>query len=293
MKNYIIFYNEKEGTNALIRLLDNFEQTSIVRQAKEWEPFDQHAYGKLSQGKLMRCLDLVFSNSPSDFEELNNIYTQTARAPIQNFDRNKAVGFKMRFYAPWRTLKIRKLIFMFRTLFDFVNNYYEQSYRNELLRILKKNNVVAYVVVRQDILRWALSRYHGDGSGQPGHLQFKLANGEISREDIAKLEVNIDALKQNIKVCKRLLHRKRNLVKYLNTANIPTYPIMYEDFLTDKHSYFKQFFQKIGIDVSEEEIDSALDKGAYFEKVHSNDISKFVINHEEVLAKLGDQFEPW
>ncbi len=45
--------------------------------------------------------------------------------------------------------------------------------------------------------------------------------------------------------------------------------------------------------ISAEEIDAVLQRGEYFEKVHSDDISEFVVNHQEVLEKFGNRFISW
>jgi hypothetical protein len=44
MNNFIVLFEEKEGTSSLVRLLDNFERVSVVHHKKGggWEPFDQH-----------------------------------------------------------------------------------------------------------------------------------------------------------------------------------------------------------------------------------------------------------
>lgn len=44
MNNFIVLFEEKEGTSPLVRLLDNFERVSAVHHenAGGWEPFDQH-----------------------------------------------------------------------------------------------------------------------------------------------------------------------------------------------------------------------------------------------------------
>lgn len=41
------------------------------------------------------------------------------------------------------------------------------------------------------------------------------------------------------------------------------------------------------------DIENAIKLGSVFKKVHSDDISEFVINHEEVLKKFGDRCQMW
>lgn len=81
MRNFIIIFAEKEGTSPLVRLLNNFEQISIIHQVDviDWEPFDIHNRGAMTLGNLERCLDIIFSDDAIDFSQLNQIYTGTAK----------------------------------------------------------------------------------------------------------------------------------------------------------------------------------------------------------------------
>ena len=69
--------------------------------------------------------------------------------------------------------------------------------------------------------------------------------------------------------------------------------MIYEEFLADKYKYFSQIFDFLDLQVSSEQIDVALNEGEYFKKVHSDDISDFVENHEEVKEKFADRFISW
>jgi hypothetical protein len=97
MQNFIIFFGGKEGTSPLVRLLNNFEQISIIHQVnnKGWEPFDRHNCGHMSIRNLKRCLDIVFNKASTDFEQLNQIYIRTAKRPLEEISRNGVIGFKM------------------------------------------------------------------------------------------------------------------------------------------------------------------------------------------------------
>ncbi len=57
--------------------------------------------------------------------------------------------------------------------------------------------------------------------------------------------------------------------------------------------YFRKFTDLIDLDTSTEDIHEAINKGTVFEKVHSNDISEFVVNHDEVLEKFENRFVKW
>lgn len=263
MRRFIIFFEEKEGTSPLVRLLNNFDQISIVHQIGNtgWEPFDLHNCGAIALENFVQCLELIFNKEPLDIASLNRIYTQTAKSPLEAFNKNTAVGFKMRF-------KPRPVM---QALFD----------------LIEKNEVVVFMAIRQDVLRWALSKYHGDGTGRKGHLQFKLAKGEIHKEQIKKIHVDCQELKKIISRCEQSHLRKRNLRRALIQRGVEVYQLRYEDFLSDKLGYFQRVCKILGITLASDEITSALSKGTYFEKVHSDQIADFVENHQEVMERFG------
>ena len=162
-----------------------------------------------------------------------------------------------------------------------------------MLDQLKKNNIVVFFAVRQDLLRWGLSKYHGDGTGKTGHLQFDLANGKINKQDIANITVDCQRLGKIITECEKVHAKKRRLMAQFKSAGIETFPLLYEEFLTDPASYLRQLFARIELDVTQQEITSVLNQQAYFKKVHADDISTFVCNHQEVINTIGGRFLSW
>ena len=285
--NFIIFFEGREGTTALVDILNNFEQISIVRQvgSRGWEPFDYHNCGSMSLANLQQCLGMIYGDELLDWEKLNYIYTQTAKKNLGVFERSKSqsIGCKMRFYPPNKELRHQQQ--------EFKNS--RQEFRELMFKILKEYDITVFVAVRQDILRRSLSKYHGDGLKRNGHLQFKLAAGKIKREDIPKIHVDCEELAQEIIKCERKLQKKKMLLQKLSHLGIKTYPLLYEDFCADAFSYLEDFCQKLGISYSSDDIINALNQGTSFQKVHSEDISEFVINHEEVLEKFGDRYLAW
>ena len=157
-----------------------------------------------------------------------------------------------------------------------------------MFKTLKKYDITAFVAIRQDILRRSLSKYHGDGFKRNGHLQFKLATGKIKREDIPKVHVDCEELAQDIIKWERKLQEKKMLSEKFRHWGIKAYPLLYEDFCADAFSYLENFCNKLGISYSSDDITNALNQGTSFQKVHPEDISEFVINHEEVLEKFSD-----
>lgn len=296
MRNFIIFFTEKEGTSPLVRLLDHFESISVIHQAnnKGWEPFNRHNCGPMPLRDLEKCLDMIFDNASIDSEQLNQIYTKTAKLPLEETPAGDvSVGFKMRFVPPAKSFPLLAAISRRVGLSHALAKHDARKFRNMMFDVLKKHEVVVFLAVRQDILRWALSKYHGSGSGKAGHLQFELAAGRISKDEIGKINIDCNRLEQFIDSCAEIHRDKRRLMKELKSAGIQTYPVLYEDFLADKHNYFDNVLKCLELENATEEIDTALQKGAHFEKVHSDDISTFVENHEEVLQRFGDRFISW
>lgn len=296
MRDFIILFDEKEGTSPLVRLLDNFDQISILHQVDSggWEPFDRHNCGSMPLKNLEQCLGIVFDNKPVDMEYLNRIYTKTSSNPLEAISQNGVVGFKMRFRNPREIPRYTGFLPPWNRFWPkrFKANY-ASSFKSMMLDLLKRNNTTVFFAVRQDVLRWGLSKYHGDGTGMPGHLQFKLASGKINKENIGKIHVDCERLEEIIFECETLHAQKRQLMDELKIAGIRAHPLCYEDFLTDKHGYFKQVFEYLELDIPVDEIDAALSRGAYFGKVHADDISEFIVNSQEVIDQFGDRFVSW
>lgn len=290
--NFIIFFEEKEGTSPLVRMLDNFSQIDIIHQVdgKGWEPFNSHNCGAMSHDALRQCLESIYGSMPLDMEALNGIYTQTAQRSLEQFNKDHVLGCKMRFDSPiGRSSFISRLPFVGQRYSNFNNTLFSKL----MYRVLAENEVVALVAVRQDVLRQALSKYHGDGSGNAGHLQFKLADGLIQREDIAKIHVNCERLNQLITACERSLSRKRTLIKQFSERGIKTHVLLYEEFCSNKEKYFTDLFNFLDVDVSAEDISNVIQKDTRLQKVHSDDISEFVMNAEEVLERFENRYAAW
>lgn len=290
MKNFIIFFDEKEGTSPLVRLLDNFERISIIHQVGNWEPFDRHSCGPMPLKNLQCCLEMIFGREPADVARLNEVYLETAKNPLQETDPGTSVGFKMRFVPPAPVLPLTKAFPIWN---KGVEEITRRQYRRMMFDILKRNDVTVFLAVRQDLLRWALSKYHGDGSGNPGHLQFKLARRETSDFDLEPIHVDCSRLEQIITQCRKAHKRKQRLLNALRSKGIAAHPLRYEDFLNSKQAYFSRLLDLLEIEASGSEIQKALSKGSPLKKVHPDAISEFVTNHEEVAERIGSPFAAW
>lgn len=296
MRNFIIFFDGKEGTSPIVRLLNNFSQISIIHQVRNsgWEPFDRHNCGSMSIKNLKHCLEIIFNKESIDLKRLNHIYCKSSILPLEKISKDGVVGFKMR-YNNFREnpLPIKAFPLWNRLLRGMLKIFFSQPYKKMMLELLKRNNIIVFFAVRQDLLRWGLSKYHGDGQFKAGHLQFDLASGKISKEQIERFHVNCSQLEKIILKCKNLHNQKRKLIETFLLENIQVYPLCYENFLADKYNYFNQIFEILELEISKDEIDTAIKRGAYFKKVHSDDISDFVVNHQEVIEKFGNSFISW
>lgn len=296
MRNFIILFNEKAGTSPLVRLLDKFELISVVHQKNNtgFEPFDRHNCGRMSLADLKQCLDTIYGQGSRNAEALNRVYTKKAKRPLAAMSEKGVVGFKMRFSPPrpypfhidrfpaWNRLSDR----LFRKRFM-------RSFKTAMFDILKRHNVVVLLAVRQDVLRLGLSIYHGDGTGKPGHLQFKLARGVIDRDAIGKLDVDCERLETIISKCEAMHLEKRLLMEELTQVGIQTHPILYEEFVASKKHYLMDLFEVLELKITDDEVSRVLGQEEYLKKVHSDDISEFVENHEEVLNTFSDRFVSW
>jgi hypothetical protein len=159
--------------------------------------------------------------------------------------------------------------------------------------VFAARQVCVFVLVRRDALRWSLSKYHGDGSGRPGHLQFKLAAGDIGREDILAFDVDFARLDTLLTECRAAYARKRRLLADFAAAGVRAHVLFYEDFLVDQAAYLVRWFALLGHPVTPDAVARALAAGPQFEKVHGQDISTFVRNHAAVHARYGESIDGW
>ena len=281
-KNFVLLFEEKEGSSPLVRLLDNFTEIDVLHHEDNdgWEPFDQHNSGAMSLGNYRRCLDMIYDDTPTDLAALNTIYTRTAKCPLAPFDKTNSVGFKTRL----RPFHLRGPAFWRKIHYDRFNR--------TAFDVLRRHGVLAFVLVRQDVFRWALSKYHGDGSGQSGHLQFRLAEGEIGRKDIPKITVNLAEFEKTVVGCEKIVAKKQALLKELRANGIDASALTYEDFNADRTAYFRRLLDKLQVSASDADIAAAFEKGSHFKKVHSDSIEDFVINADEVIARFGHRFVP-
>ena len=296
MRNFIIFFDEKSGTSPLVRLLDQFRLITIVHQVNNsgFEPFDRHNCGRMRLNDLRRCFNIIFKHGSRNHEKLNRIYTRTAKKPLEVIPAEGIVGLKMRFTPPMRDpFQIDGLSAWNAWAERRLTEVYTRKFERTMIDTLRRHGVVVLMAIRQDVLRLGLSKYHGDGTGKPGHLQFKLAKGAIKKNDIGKMNVDCQRLEEIITQCERRHDMKRHHIEEFRQAGLQVHPILYEDFLADRRSYLQKLFQYLELDIAEDEMAHVLSQEEYLKKVHSHDISEFVENHEEIMSRFGDRYVSW
>jgi hypothetical protein len=285
-----MFFDEKEGTTPIVRLMNNFPAVDVIRAMGEWEPFDRHACGAMPLSSLRQCLDLVFSGGSA--ADINPIYERTATRRVSEFSSDGSVGFKMRFTAPRQPWVPPGGQFV-PGLADRIESASRSRFSRMMFEVLSRHDVLVLLAVRQDLLRWALSKHHGDGTGRPGHIQFRLASGKLARGEIPRIAVDPDVLERKIERCRAIHAEKRRLMAELQAAGIDVLALRYEDFLADPIGYFTDLLTHLGHAVSEEVVQTALARGARVERVHGDDLSEFFINADELEARFGGCFERW
>ena len=292
MSGFFVMFDEKEGTTNLVMLLDQFQGISVVRQVdkKGWEPFDWYKHRSLTPATLMQCLDLLFSPGEANKEKLNRLYLKSAKRALDDYDKAGSVGFKMRVNLPPEPGRAGRIFDRLSPAWIRKLNLAQRWFEYRLISILKKHRIVVLVAVRQDLLRWALSKYHGDGTGKEGHLQFKIAFGDMNRADIPAIEVDPARLRELINERIHMVNNKLRLMRKMNRRGVMAQTVIYEEYLENPKAFFRQLLDAIGHPVNEDEIARVIENGSPIQKVHSNDISEFVSNHEEIEAEFGESF---
>jgi hypothetical protein len=298
MRKFILVFTQKEGSSPIIQILDHFDQVSVIHQVQGegFEPFNDHNCGPMPIASLRACLDIIYGAPPIDFDALNSIYMQTAVRALEEIEPANALGLKMRFVPPAKSWSFLRPIPRLAKKLRPVYVRYQVDYgpfRRMMFDVLSEHSVLVLMAIRQDVFRWALSRYHGDGWGRRGHLQFALKAGDLARENIPRIHVDPERFESVIRHCEALHDRKRRLVSELRASGIMVYPLLYEEFVRDPHQFFTSVLKVLETDVSRDEIDDAIKHGTEFQRVHSGDLSDYVVNHREIENRFAGRFIPW
>lgn len=294
MRDFVLFFEEKEGTSAMMRWADRLDGVNVLHHTngRGWEPLEPFLLGyDLKQHEIERLLTLVFAK-PRDEETLRQAYAEKrSDRELVPLGERRSVGFKMRWKPP-------RVLHVGANLIDLpVNRLFKsrrrQRYLEAMVRILQEHDVQPMLAVRQNVFAWALSKYHGDGQGGKGHLQFKLASGELDREDIPKIRVDLKRFGRLVEQCRRKHDAKRAFVQTLNVHGLSVKPLLYEDFLEDKAGFFEGFLTCLGHTVDRSALERAFEGDIDLKRVHKGPLSEYVENHAALEREFGSAFEPW
>ena len=278
----------------MVRWADRFENINVVHHenGRGWEPVEPYHLGhNIRQKEIIDLLTRMYT-SPRDMDGLRKAYAQKlpdrVLVPLND---NASVGLKMRWKPP-RILHTGQRVVDVPLNWAF-KSHRQRQYFSAMVELMQRQDVVPMLAVRQNIFKWALSKYRGDGQGNAGHLQFKLASGAISKKDIPKVRVNLKRFGKLIDECRRRHNHKRAFARSLAQQGLPVRPLLYEQFLDDPAAFFRHFLDALGHENSLNDIREVLSKDIDLKRVHSGHLSEYVENHEELEAAFGHCFEPW
>ena len=76
MKDFLLFFEEKEGTSAMMRWADRFENVQVVhhQNGRGWEPLEPFLLGRdVKQNEVEELLNLIYSR-PRDLQALSDAW---------------------------------------------------------------------------------------------------------------------------------------------------------------------------------------------------------------------------
>lgn len=291
MTNFICLFTEKEGSTAMLQSLDLFNDVSVVHQSdgRGWEPFEHHNCGNANISVIINCMNAMFTRDSGQLKSAKGDYDKLARQSMEINIEKKAVGFKMRFRAPRNFFPKTKSI-TFNRAFSYISRFFfNRRFRENVTECLIENNVKVFFIVRQDVMRWALSKYIGRGDGRIGHRQFT----KHRPLDTEPKLINPNRLSKIVDKCLHIHAHRKQEFKRLQSLGIDCHVLTYESFQKDKAAFYNGFLKKLHIDANVESIHKVLVGGVGPTKVHSDSLHRFVTNHEEISKKFGSFYESW
>jgi hypothetical protein len=294
MRDFILFFEEKEGTSAMMRWADCLENVQVVhhQNGRGWEPLEPYHLGfDVKQDELEELLNLIYQR-PRDTQSLVAAYRdKVPERKLVPLPSDVSVGLKMRWKPP-RTVHVGAEVLDLPLNRLFKRQRY-RAYREYMVNMLHENGVVPMLAVRQNIFKWALSKYHGSGNGKVGHLQFQLASGALAKEDIPKIHVDLKRFGRLIDQCRRKHDRKREFVSWMESRGMEVKPMLYESFLDTPVTFFGDFLEDLGHAAEPKKIKRVLEQEIELKRVHDGHLSEYVENHQELQDAFGSSFESW
>ncbi len=257
-----------------------------------WEPLESFMLGENVRREEIQSLMQAIYVRPRNMEELRRRYAmKVPDRELVTLPDNCSIGLKMRWTPP-------RVFYSGLPIFDLPVNrickeYRHRRYYDSMVQTLSDAGVAPMLAVRQNVFKWALSKYHGDGTGKKGHLQFKLASGELTRHDIPKIKVNLSRFGRLLDQCRRKHDAKRQFVEQMAKDGLEVFPLLYEDFLEDKVQFFEGFLDRIDNPMDLVDLKRSLEGDIVLKRVHKGSLSDYVENHEELHRAYGNAFESW
>ena len=275
----------------MLQNLNLFNDVSVVHQSdgRGWEPFEHHNCGNANISVIVNCMNAMFTRDSAQLKCAKGDYDQLARQSMEINIEKQAVGFKMRFRAPRNFFPKTKSITCNRAFSYISRIFFNRHFRDNVTECLIENNVKVFFIVRQDVMRWALSKYIGRGDGRIGHRQFT----KHRTLDVEPKPINPYRLSKIVTKCLRIHSYRKKEFKRLQSLGIDCHVLTYESFQKDKTAFYDSFLKKLHIEASIESIDNVLVGGVGPTKVHSDSLHHFVNNHEEISKKFGSFYESW
>ena len=294
MRDFVLYFEEKEGTTAIMRWANRLSNVRVLHYADDrcWEPLESFMLGENVRREEIQSLMQAIYVRPRNMEELRRRYAmKVPDRELVTLPDNCSIGLKMRWTPP-------RVFYSGLPIFDLPVNrickeYRHRRYYDSMVQTLSDAGVAPMLAVRQNVFKWALSKYHGDGTGKKGHLQFKLASGELTRHDIPKIKVNLSRFGRLLDQCRRKHDAKRQFVEQMAKDGLEVFPLLYEDFLEDKVQFFEGFLDRIDNPMDLVDLKRSLEGDIVLKRVHKGSLSDYVENHEELHRAYGNAFESW
>lgn len=294
MRDFVLYFEEKEGTTAIMRWANRLSNVRVLHYADDrcWEPLESFMLGENVRREEIQSLMQAIYVRPRNMEELRRRYAmKVPNRELVTLPDNCSIGLKMRWTPP-------RVFYSGLPIFDLPVNrickeYRHRRYYDSMVQTLSDAGVAPMLAVRQNVFKWALSKYHGDGTGKKGHLQFKLASGELTRHDIPKIKVNLSRFGRLLDQCRRKHDAKRQFVEQMAKDGLEVFPLLYEDFLEDKVQFFEGFLDRIDNPMDLVDLKRSLEGDIVLKRVHKGSLSDYVENHEELHRAYGNAFESW
>ena len=125
-RDFVIFFEQKEGTTAIVRLLNGFSEVDVIRSRGDLgalQPPRVRRDGSRGDADMHRAYLLS-----APLEAINEVYHYTAKGSLSRYDPDASLGFKVRHDA----------------LPDPAG----------VIDVLRRQNVLVFLAVRQNVFRW-------------------------------------------------------------------------------------------------------------------------------------------